>query len=121
MGDMTGIYVILLGAVLFFAATIRTVRRAIRASNRELEARRQQLAHEMKAAAATGTPQPAAGRTALKKGARKHAAGTPQLGIESRESAEQTTANSSEPEPFEEFDLRKAVIMSEILRPKFDE
>lgn len=104
--------------LLFCSWLIRIIRRAIQAGNRDLEARRQQLAREREAAEAAQT----APKTERRHKKEQHAAhqaiqptNTPNI------TDKQTVINTETEGSFEEFDLRKAVIASEILRPKFDE
>lgn len=111
---MTTILLGVLCLALLFGATIRVIRGAIQASNRALEAQRRQLARETEAAeaAAMTSESEQSHRTTYQPSQPKEAFNIPD---------KQHISTSTKKEEPEEFDLRKAVIASEILRPKFDE
>lgn len=117
---MTGILV----SALFIYLMIRSIGWAIKASNRKIEAQRRQLKHVMESAEA-GLSEPATAQPHKKNKPKKatvHAAQPAVIqGNRIQNMATGTDEVSAELETNENFDLRKAVIMAEILNPKYEE
>lgn len=111
---------IVIGTLIFAFLLAGSIRKAILTSNRKIEAQQQQHKHTMQTADARpttlGTEQP------RKKKLKKQTAHTVQQTV-AQENTEriETNAMPATCEPDETFDLRKAVIMAEILKPKYDE
>ena len=115
---MTSILSGIICFIVFFSWLIRIIGRAIQANNRDLEARRQQLAREMEAAEAART----APKTECRDEKEQHAPHQALQPTNTRNTKDKQAIKSDPAkDPIENFDLRKAVIASEILRPKFDE
>ena len=115
---MTSILSGIICFIVFFSWLIRIIGRAIQANNRDLEARRQQLAREMEAAEAART----APKTECRDEKEQHAIHQVLQPMNTCNTTDKQAIKSEQTkESIEAFDLRKAVIASEILRPKFNE
>lgn len=117
---MTGILV----SALFIYLMIRSIGWAIKASNRKIEAQRRQLKHVMESAEAEQS-EPAIALPPKKNKPKKATVHAAQPAVMQQNCIQNTTNRTdgaaAEHETTENFDLRKAVIMAEILKPKYEE
>ncbi len=117
---MTGILV----SALFIYLMIRSIGWAIKASNRKIEAQRRQLKHVMESAEAEQS-EPETAQQPKKNNTKKATVHTAQpavmQGNRIQNTANRADGTTAEHETTENFDLRKAVIMAEILKPKYEE
>lgn len=111
---------IVIGTLIFAFLLTGSIRKAILTSNRKIEAQRQQHKHTMQTAearqTALETEQP------HRKQPKKQAAHAIQpTVVQENTVAVKKNAIPAAYEPETDFDLRKAVVMAEILKPKYDE